>query len=113
MKILKSWTLKRKPIKIKLYPRQCENPKCGKGINEGWTNECDNFCDSCFDNCEEWKKESKQEWEMYEKDNSYNPSIYRTAWNFELFDEFGYDKNGKKYRLNPYNKHHYELVDGD
>jgi len=99
--------------KINLYPKQCESYECKKGINEGWTDECYVICDSCFDENKEWKEEAKKEWDIFEKDNSYNPSIYKTSWNFELFDEEGFDKNGKPRILNPYNKHKYNLMDGD
>jgi hypothetical protein len=72
--------------KIKLYPKFCEAENCNKGICEGWTNEHINLCDSCFNKEEDWKQDAAEEWSKFEKDNSYNPNTYRTAWNVEELD---------------------------
>ena len=72
--------------KIKIYPKFCESENCNKEICEGWTNEHINLCDDCFDKEEDWKKDAKKEWRKFEKNNSYNPNIYRTAWNVEELD---------------------------
>ena len=99
--------------KVKLYPKYCDG--CSKGINDGYTahDEMVKLCPSCFDKDQDWQKDLKEEWDKYEKNNNYEPNTYRTRWNFELFDEEGYDKHGKKYILNPYNKDKYKLMDGD
>ena len=98
-------------FKTCLYPRQCD--VSGKGICEGWTDEHIIMSDECFEKNPEWKEMAKTEWEKYEKDNSYNPIVYKTAWNFELYDEVGYDKYGREYNLNPYNRDEYELENGE
>tara|TARA_Y100001972_G_C7407206_1_gene211293 strand:- start:141 stop:476 length:336 start_codon:yes stop_codon:yes gene_type:complete len=100
-------------FKTALYPKFCDG--CGKGINDGYTadDEMVKMCPTCFNKDEEWQNDLTTEWDKHEKNNDYEPRTYRTRWNFELYDEVGYDKYGKEYNLNPYNRDEYELENGD
>jgi hypothetical protein len=102
--------------KIKLYPKFCEGENCNKGINEGWTNDHINICDSCFEKEEEWKADAKEQWDKHEKNNSYEPDTYRTAWNVEEFD-WVFDKEGNHIDLSDLSKKEikekYRFMDGD
>ena len=95
LKQLEILQMRRLKKKIKIYPKFCEGENCNKGINEGWTNDHINICDSCFEKEEEWKADAKEQWDKHEKNNSYEPDTYRTAWNVEEWD-WVFDKEGNQ-----------------